>query len=116
MRVAVQVSLWCDTFTHKLCLRSRRRWLHHRVSNHQEAERRLGMSGSGKDKDGNRCTHSVIWKIMLTLNDVEGWERVEKGYLILLNSTVIMRSLVMKMKKLLRTLTIKMTLMKIRVI
>ena len=49
---------------------------------------------------------------MPTLNDVEGSERVEKGYLILLNSTVIM----MKMKKLLPTLTIKMTLMKIRVI
>ena len=50
---------------------------------------------------------------MLTLNGLEG---VEKGYLILLNSTVIMRSLMMKMKKLLTTLTIKMTLMKIRVI
>ena len=66
MRVAVQVSLWCVTFTHKLCLRSRRRWLHHRVSNHQEAERRLGMSGSGKDKDGNRNSAS-----MHTLCDLE---------------------------------------------
>ena len=53
---------------------------------------------------------------MLTLNDVEGWDRVEKGYLILLNSTIIMRSSMMKIKKLLTTLTIKMTLMKIRVI
>ena len=59
MRVAVQVSLWCVTFIHKLCLRFRRRWLHHRVRNHQEAERRLGMSGSGKDKDGNRNSASM---------------------------------------------------------